>query len=212
MTIIFLILAICIVVGLVLFVTTRTVFFLSYRERRLTASLTVLGCGVHYADGRIGIGCGRLVHYFKPSPEEPRKKKKAKKAEREAAKEGKKPKKGRRMKLGVILRIAKALFLFVVDMLSRIRYDGGELTVVPVIADPAIAGMAYGWGQAFYGVFPALRRTIDVVPTYGREKSRLSGHIALSFPNRGIVVPVWRLLRNMPIKELIRHRFSGRGG
>jgi hypothetical protein len=212
MTIIFLIVAICIVVGLVLFLTTRTVFFLLYRERHLVASLTILGCGIRYADGRIGIGCGRIVHYFKPSTEESRKKKKDKKAKRAAAKKEKKPKKGRRMKLGVILRIAKALFLFVVDMLSRVRYDGGELTAVPVIADPAIAGMAFGWGQAFYGMFPELRRTIDVIPTYGQEKSRLSGHFAVSFPNRGIIVPVWRLLRNLPIIELIRHRFSGRGG
>lgn len=212
MTIILLILAVCILVGLVLFLTTRTVFFLAYRERRLHASLTVLGCGLHYADSRIGIGCGRFVHYFKPSPEEPRTKKKEKKAERKAAKKKKKRREGRRMKFGVILRIVKALFLFAVDLLSRIRYDGGELTVVPVIADPAIAGVAYGWGQALYGIFPDLRRTIDVMPTYGQEKSRFSGHIALSFPNRGIVVPVWRLLRNMPIKELIRHRFSGRGG
>ncbi len=212
MTTILLILAVCIIVGLVLFLTTRTVFFLSYRERRLDASLTILGCGVFYADGRIGIGCGRLVHYFKPSPEEPRKKKKEKKAARKAGEKKKKREKGRRMKFGVILRIVKALFLFTVDILSRIRYDGGELTVVPVIADPAIAGMAYGWGQALYGIFPNLRRTIDVMPTYGHEKSRFSGHIALSFPNRGIIVPVWRLIRNMPIKELIRHRFSGRGG
>lgn len=212
MTIIFLILALCIIVGLVLFLTTRTVFFLSYRQRRLTASLTVLGCGVRYADGRVGIGCGRLIHYFKPSAEEPRKKKKEKKAERKAAKRKKKRKEKRRMKSGVIFRIGKALFLFTVDLLSRIRYDGGELTFVPVIADPALAGMAYGWGQAVYGMFPGLRRTIDVMPTYGQEKSRFSGHIALSFPNRGIVVPVWRLIRNMPIKELIRHRFSGRGG
>ncbi len=207
MTTVFLILAICIMAGLVLFLTTRTVFFLSYRERRLTASLTVLGCGVRYAEGQVGIGCGRLVHYFKPSPEEPRKKKKAK---RDAAKK-KKKRKTERLKLRVILRIVKALFLFVVDLLSRIRYDGGELRVVPVIADPAIAGMAYGWGRALYGMFPDLRHTIDVSPTYGQEKSRFSGHVALSFPNRGIVVPVWRLLRNLPIKELIRHRFSGRG-
>lgn len=212
MTIVFLILAGCVLIGLALFLTTRTVFFLSYRDKRLTASLTIIGCGVHYADGRIGIGCGRLVHYFKPSPEEPRKKKKEEKAERKAAKKKKKPQQRRRLRLAVILRIVKALFLFVVDILSRIRYDEGELTVVPVIADPAIAGMAYGWGQALYGIFPDLRRTIDVMPAYGQEKSRFSGHIALSFPNRGIVVPVWRLLRNMPIKELIRHRFSGRGG
>lgn len=212
MTILFLILAVCILAGLALLLTARTVFFLSYQERRLAVSLTILGCGLRYDGKRFGIACGPLTHYFKPSPEKPRKKKKEKEVDQKAPGKEKKRKKGRRMRLGLVLRIAKALFLFFADVLSRVRYDGGELTIIPVIADPAVAGIAYGWGQAFYGIFPQLRRTLDVVPTYGRGKSSFSGQIALSFPNRGLIVPVWRLVRNLPIIELIRHRFSGRGG
>jgi hypothetical protein len=185
---------------------------MSFQNRRLAVSLSILGCGLRYDDGRIGIACGSLVRYFKPSAKRARKKKKEKEVKEEAPGKKKKPKKGRRMKFGLILRITRAVFLFTADILSRIRYDSGELTVIPVIADPAIAGMAYGWGQAFYGIFPRLRRTLDVIPTYGRGKSSLSGQIALSFPNRGMIVPVWRLIRNLPIIELIRHRFSGRGG
>lgn len=212
MTILFLILAICLITGSVLFLTARTVLSLSFQNRRLSASLTILGCGIRYDDGRIGIACGSLAHYFKPSVKKARKKKKEKEVAEKAPGKKKKRKRGRRMTPGLVFRIAKALFLFVVDILSRIRYDSGELTVIPVIADPAIAGMAYGWGQAFYGIFPQLRRSVDVIPTYGRGKSSLSGQLALSFPNRGMIVPVWRLIRNLPIIELIRHRFSGRGG
>jgi hypothetical protein len=123
-------------------------------------------------------------------------------------KEETKPKSSRRLPLPVIIKMVKAAIIFVADFLSRVQYDVGQLEVRPVTANPALAGVAFGWGQALYGIFPDLRRTINIAPTYGSEGSLVSGRVAISIKNGQVVALLWRLLRNLPIKELIKYRFS----
>jgi len=199
-----------ILAGSVLLAVSRTVFFLSYRDETLIVSLTVLRCGVTYDDrrNRVGIVCGPFSHYWGSSGKKPEKEK-ARKEKKDARK--KRARKRKRMPVGIIMRIAKAAVIFVAEALSRIRYDGGRLDVVPVIADPALAGMTYGWGEALYGAFPGLRRTIGVRPTYGRGKTAVSGHLRLSIRNGSVIGPLWRLLRNVPIIRILHYRFIGRG-
>ncbi|MFW9770302.1 MAG: hypothetical protein ACFFEM_15905, partial [Candidatus Thorarchaeota archaeon] len=186
-------------------------FSLSYRDERLIASLTIFRCGVVYDDGRerVGVACGRFTHYFAPSKRRP-KEKSTEKKKKDTGRKG--ARKRKRLPLRVMVRIVKAAVIFAAEMLSRIRYDGGRLEVVPVLADPALAGMTYGWGQAVYGAFPGLRQTISVKPTYGRGKSTVSGYVTLSVRNGSVIGPLWRLLWNLPIKKIIQNRFTGRGG
>lgn len=211
MGIFFLICAAGILAAAVLLALSRTVLFLSYRDKTLIVSLTVLRCGVIYDErrDRAGIVCGPFTYYFAPSEKKPKKKKAEK--DKKAAKK-KRARKRKRMPVGIIMRIAKAAVVFLAETLSRIRYDDGRLDVVPVIADPALAGMTYGWGQALYGAFPGLQRTIGVTPAFGRGKTEVSGHLRLSIRNGSVIGPLWRLLRNLPIIKILHYRFIGRGG
>ncbi len=209
--IVIILIAAVVVIGSVVLAMARTVLLVSYQDRRLDVSITILGCGIRYdtTRDRLGLVCGRFVRYFAPS-----KRKREKKAEKEkkVEKRERRKKRRRRLPIRIVLRIATGLFVFAAEILARFRYDGGQIRVVPMIADPAVAGMTYGWGRALYGAVPGLRGTIDIVPTYGRGRSSASGHLALSIRNGSIIGPLWRLLRKMPITGIIRNRFSGRSG
>ena len=108
----------------------------------------------------------------------------------------------------MIVKIVRAGLLCVGRILSRVQYDEGRLDVQPVIANPALAGMAYGWGQALGGMFPGLRQVATITPAYGTGSGRISGKAVFSIKNRQIVWVVWRLVRDLPIKELVKYRFS----
>ena len=103
------------------------------------------------------------------------------------------------------------MVLFVGEILSRCSYDGGKFEVQPVFADPALAGIAYGWGQAFYGIFPGARNVIAVDPVFGAGETVFSGYVKFSIKNRQVVGPFLRLLANLPIKELTLSFFLRKG-
>ena len=110
-----------------------------------------------------------------------------------------------------MVRILKALIFFAGEILSRFRYDGGKIEVQPVFADPALAGIAYGWGQAFYGIFPGARNVIAVDPAFGAGETVYSGYVIFSIKNRQIIGPGFRLFGNLPIRELMASLFSKKG-
>lgn len=102
--------------------------------------------------------------------------------------------------------------VFAARVLSCVVYKEANLAARPVIANPALAGMAFGWGQALYGAFPGLQTVLAVSPAFAPGQSTVSGHLTLSIKNRQVVYPTYRLLRQLPIKEIIRVRVFGRGG
>ena len=124
---------------------------------------------------------------------------------------GKKKKDRPAMPLGIKLRIGKAALLFVGRLLSRVQYDIGQIEFEPAPANPALAGMAYGWSSAFAGAFPGAARTVRVTPSFTGGPSRLSGSLTLSIATRQIVYLVYRLVRDLPIQKIIKHRFLKRG-
>ena len=197
--------------GLLLLLTTRTIIFLSYRDRLFNASLTVLGCGVEFNGGRrqIGVVCGPLRYYPRQKSATPKRETAAKPAEAPLAPVPKR-KSGRRLSLWVMVGVLKALVLFVGEILSRFSYDGGKFEVQPVFADPALAGIAYGWGQAFYGIFPGARNVIAVDPVFGAGETVFSGYVKFSIKNRQVIGPSFRLFGNLPIKELMASLFQRR--
>jgi hypothetical protein len=193
-----------ILAGLITLLVVRTNLTVSIMNNRITVTLALMRCGLRY-NGRsrqIGLFCGRWIHYFKSSTDVREKKKKKKKAARLQ-----KPKPRRKLPLTTIFKIIKAAVVFIAGFLSRVQYDVGKIDVQPIIANPALAGMAYGWSRAFYGVFPCIRRILEVSPDYGTGQGHFSGNLELSIKNRQMVGLMWRLFRNLPIIELIKYRF-----
>jgi hypothetical protein len=208
MTMIYLSLIVIVLAAIIIgLLVVHTRLQINLLNSRLRVSLAIGACGVRFdtTGRRFGIFFSRWTYYFKPSAEKPKKGKKPKPPRK------KKVKSLRRLPLATILKIARAAVIFVAGFLSRVQYDEGKLEVQPVIANPALAGMAFGWGQAFYGAFPGLKQVFNVDPAYGTSGSRVSGQLSLSIKNRQIMGLVWRLLRDLPIIELMKYRFSKRG-
>lgn len=211
MTIVLIIIASVVAVAAILLVTTRLVLYASHREGDSTVSLTIIGCGLLYDPGqsRSGIVCGRFRYFFKSRP----KKVTAGKTEKKKAEFDSTLKNWwRKLPLSSRVKICKAALLFAARFLSRLHYDEGKLETRPVFADPALAGMVYGFGQAFYGIFPGARRTVNLVPDFGAEKSEWTGHLTLSIKNRQVIRIGYRLFGDLPIREITKSWFLKRGG
>lgn len=210
MTIILIIIALVVAVAAILLVTTRLVLYASHREGDSTVSLTIIGCGLLYDPGqsRSGIVCGRFKYFF----ESRSKKVTAGKTEKEKAEPDSALKNyWRKLPLSSRVKICKAALLFAARFLSRLHYDEGKLETRPVFADPALAGMVYGFGQAFYGIFPGARRMVNLVPDFGAEKSEWTGHLTLSIKNRQVVRIGYRLFCDLPIREIAKSSILRRG-
>lgn len=206
--IILLIITTCVILAIVtVLLSVSTTVSASFQNTRVIISLAVAGCGMKFDSKprRLGVFCGHWVHFFKAGRGVPKKKKDKK---RDQLKEDKsKPGRRRRLPLSTIVKIARACLLFVARFLSFVQYDMGNINVRPAIANPALAGMAYGWGQALNGAFPGMQRVLNIAPNYGPGAGSVSGRLVLSIKNRQIVVLVWRLLSDLPIKEIIKYRF-----
>lgn len=192
---------ICAVVGLS-FLLAKTTLSLRVCNFRFTASLTIGPVAVHYSgqENRLGIGLGRWRHYFKPSKAKPKKEKKPKPQvppARAAKKTG--------LSWATKWRLVKALLIFVGNILSRVQYEKGQFDLQPVIANPALAGMSYGWGQALAGMWPGLGKMFRYTPQYVSGTGRVSGTLILSVKNRHIAGQTMRLLVNLPIIELVKY-------
>jgi hypothetical protein len=211
MTIALIIIASVVAVAAILIVTTRLVLYASHRASDSTVSLTIIGCGLLYDPGqsRSGIVCGRFKYFFKSRP----KKVIAGKTEKKKAEPDSAFKNWwRKLPLSSRVKICRAALLFAARFLSRLHYDEGGLETRPVFADPALTGMVYGFGQAFYGIFPGARRTVNLVPDFGAKKSKWTGHLTLSIKNRQVIYIGYRLLGDLPIREITKSWFLKRGG
>jgi hypothetical protein len=186
---------------------TRTVLSLSLNDNCRLASLTILGVGMRYDldRGRIGFGIGRLVRYF------PRRSTPKHSPEPHRASHPRKMKPRRKTPLSVYLRIGVAMARFAVGLLARLRFETKSLVLQPAIPNPALAGMAYGWGQALYGMFPGWRDRVDFAPRFDGESS-YSGEIMISIKNRQVAVLLFRLLRDLPKKDIFTYMLFKRGG
>ena len=201
---------ILIIIFLVLILTTRMVLTASGRHGEIYFSLTVCGCGLLFHPGKSALGliCGKYRHLFRPGAGRRGADKPSLKKE-----EISRPKKAKsKIPLMIWIKIGRALILAAGRFMARINFDGSQLKTHPVMANPALAGMAYGWGQAFYGVFPGMRRTIDFAPVFDQTRGFWSGRLIVSIKNRQMVYIVYRLVRDLPIGKIIRHRFFKRGG
>ncbi len=211
MTIVLIIVALAVAVAAILIVTTRLVLYASHREGDSTVSLTIIGCGLLYdpGQGRLGIVCGRFKCFFKSRSG------KITAGKTEKKKAGPKPAAKtwwKKLPLSSRVKICKAALLFAARFLSRLHYDEGKLETRPVFADPALAGMLYGFGQAFYGIFPGARRTVNLVPDFGAEKSEWTGHLTLSIKNRQVIRIGYRLFGDLPIRKIVKSSILRRGG
>ena len=203
-------LLICIVflllTALTIILTARIVFRAGHNQEETYFRLTVLSCGVLYdiSQNRIALLLGGWKKYFKLSGGK-KKKSKAKKIKPPAEKKAARKRSLRNLSWAARIKIVKALVLYAGRFLVRIKYEEAHLAARPVIADPALAGMAYGFGTALHGIFPGLRRTFDVYPDFAAEKSRWMGEIAFSIRIRQIIYISCRLIGDLPIKEIIKY-------
>jgi len=206
MTILLTTLTIIVLALLAILFFARVIVRASYIEGRALIVATVLGCGpaIDISAGQAGIAFGSWCHFFRRRPA---------KESKESAKISKEtpvkrpPKSQRKFPLSVYVQIGKAFFLMAARVIARINYEGGKLEARPVFANPALAGMAYGWSQSLYGVFPALRETIDFVPGFVENDEYWSGYITFSIKNRQIVYVIGLFLVDLPLWKIIRHLF-----
>ena len=184
---------------------TARIVFRAGRDRGETyLKLTIINCGVLYdlSDNRAALVLGHWQKYLKLGG---KKKKAGKKAK--PAKEKSKTKKRSigQLSWSARIRIVKAFLLYTGRFLTRIKYDEGQLSVRPVMADPALAGMAYGVGAALYGIWPGLRQTLDVYPDFSARKTHWTGHLTFSIRIRQIIYISCLLVGDLPIKEIIKY-------
>jgi len=194
------------VAALVIFGRIR--FRATYDKDAFAASLLCLSCGLEYTHDkkRLALRCGRYRHVFGGGTPKPEKKKK------ETAPRKKKEKKIRpKLPWRVRVRIGKAIVLCTARFLVSVHYDLGRVRVRPVFANPALAGMVYGFGQAFSGAFGRIGEAISMVPDFAAEKTTWSGEIAISIGIRQIIVITCRFIMDLPIKNILKYRYFTRG-
>lgn len=184
--------------------TARLVFRVSHQKKETFFSLTVVGCGVVYDLERNlpALLIAKWRYYIKSAGK--RKKKKSKeRADRQ--KKAKKRKSRRKLSWETRIKVGRAVLLYGMRFLACLKYDEALLAIRPAIADPALAGMAYGLSSAVYGVFPGLRRTIDIFPDFENRETRWKGYLTFSIKLKQIIYVTCRFLFDLPIKELIGH-------
>jgi hypothetical protein len=186
---------------------SRTILSISIDNARLKVKLALLGCGFRYDshENDLRLFCWRLTRRlpsFKIASPRTKSPASAEKKTIEA-----KARSRKRLPFSVLIKIIKAGLLFAARFLSRVQYDEGQIEVQPVIANPALAGIAFGWGQALNGAVPGLRGFFDFTPVYGTGSGRYAGRISLSVRNWRVAVLVWRLLCDLPIMEIVKYRF-----
>lgn len=185
--------------------TARIILRAGREQEQFYVKLTVLNCGGLYdiSGNRAALVLGRWKKYFKPGD----KKKKPATKDKPTRKKKKTAKKRSfgQLSWSARIKIAKAFLLYSGRFLGSIKYDEGQLKARPVMADPALAGMAYGFGAAVYGIFPDLRQTLDVFPAFSGQKSEWTGHIVFSIRIRQIIYISCRLIGDLPIMEIVKY-------
>jgi len=171
-------------------------------------SITVAGCGIVYDSQtqRVGVRCGPWQAFLHG---------RARTSVSDLPAEAASPKPsgghGRALPAGVRVRILKALLLFAARLISRLRWETARLETRPVIADPALAGVAYGMAAAFSGIFPGTARHVQFQPGFVPGRSRWSGKLAMSIRNRQIIYLLFKLWRDMPIWVMLRSKLFRKG-
>lgn len=193
---------------IILILTTRTILTASHRLRETSVSLTIANCGIkaYLSSRRYGLIVGGHVFRFELRQREPAAKKKTPKKIKPPKKKAE-----RKLSFSIWVKIIKAATLFTGRILAAVEYEGGQFQARPVLSNPALAGMAYGWGQAFYGVFPGLRQKVEVTPAFNGGEGNWSGHLTVSIRNRKIIFLLYRLALDLPIVEIIKQKFFKRG-
>lgn len=193
---------------LAVILSARTSLTASFHNTVFSMSVTVLGCGLKFSseNEQLSLVCGRWMHSFEKSAGTGPKKK-SEDARRSKDRKAKKKTRSK-LPLSTMVKIARAGIIFAARLIASVQYDEGRLDLQPVIANPALAGMAFGWGRAIGGAMPGLRSVINLAPSTEPGTGRVSGHLVLSIKNGRVVVLLWRLLRDLPIKEIIRYKFS----
>ncbi len=195
-----------ILAALALVLLGRTAVAVALSDGAVTVTVTTGGNGVVYdsARGQRGLIIGRFRHFFRTptSKTEPKSKPKMKKADGA---------KRRGLPWSVWLAIGRAGFLFMARVLARLRFDEHRFLWQPVMDNPAAAGMAYGAGQAVYGIFPGLAKAIDIRPGFGPGQSHWEAKLAISVANRQIFFLLCRFIWELPIKGIIKNFIHKRG-
>jgi len=204
MTVILTTLTIIILAFLAIILFARIVVRATYDGGRGILSITLLGCGpaLDMTADEFGVQLGPWRHFFR---------RRAKKAADESGQKvtdtpaPKAIKSRRRFPFGAGIQIGKAFVVMIARLLARVKYEGGKLEARPVFANPALAGMAYGWSQSLYGMFPAFRETVDFVPEFVEGNEYWSGDITFSIKNRQIAYVMGRFLIDLPLRKIVRH-------
>lgn len=200
----------CLFVTVAIISMTRTVVYLSSRGGKKFVRLQSAGIGGEYdfVSNRFALVVGTYRHPLrrKGKPDEEAQRKKREKKEKKKLKSAAK-KKHPKLTWALRVQIIKALALFCGRLLARLSFDIGAVVVRPTISNPALAGMAYGWGQAFLGAFPDLRRKTAFAPNFDGSQSVYEGEMTVSIKNRQIVALLWGLARDLPIGKIVKHKF-----
>lgn len=195
--------------ALLILIFSRTILLLTYKEQQAILTLTVLQCGSYFdmSDQRIGLIIGPLrIPLPSRSGKPPLSDQKKPAEESKSA-----PPRRRRLPFRVYVQILKATLLFSRRMVAAIKIERCRSVARPVFANPALAGVAYGWSQAIYGAAPSLRSAIDFIPAFAGESS-YEGEVALSIKNRVVFWNLLRLIWGLPLMTIIRHKRGLRKG
>ncbi|MCK5126047.1 MAG: hypothetical protein KAR42_07310 [candidate division Zixibacteria bacterium] len=203
MIFVYIIFGFCFFTALVILLSETRVYASNYNQE-FFVRLTVAGCGMAYSITRkqTTMIIGRYRKVFKKSESKP----KAKKEKPKAVKREKKKERGQ-LSWSIKAKSIKAFLLFGSRVLSRLKYDIGQVAIRPAISNPALAGMSYGWGAAFLGAFPELGRKITYAPVFNGGDSTYEGELTLSIKNRQFCYPLYRLYQDLPIWIIIKQRY-----
>ena len=192
-----------------LILMTRTVVWISYLDKQFRARLTILGFGAEYnlTTKEFSLLARRLRKTFRKSAkpdsvsaktERPRKRKKIK---------------PQRPNLGwpVRVQVIKAFALLIGRILSGLDYDLGRVAIQPKLANPALAGMVFGWGQALAGTFAWARSSILIAPVFGNQAAGYSGELTVSIRNSKVCRALILFLRDLPIQKIVKTKYLRRG-
>jgi len=177
-------------------------FNCQFHNKRISASVTILSLGLGFDSdtGRPAILIGPWQKIIKSRPPKEKKPKKPKK-------ESTKPFLSLTWRLK--WRLARAALLAGGRFFSRLKYEDSLVKASPVMADPALAGITYGFSRAFYGAFPGAWNKFQFTPGFEPGGSNFEGHLDLSIKVRQVAAIGFWFLRDLPIKEIIKQKRSG---
>lgn len=186
----------------VLVIFSHLVFLISAHRDSFHIRLSILRCGLAYhSQSGVGIFLGKRTFYKKIAT-----KKKPPEIIEEKVPEPQPPAHEMKLTLYTRVKIGKAAFMFLARFLAGTSIDRVNLELQPAGLNPALAGISYGLNCAIAGMWPGFGNSFYYQPFENQagERSKYSGEMEFSIPNRKILRICFQLLSDLPIWEITK--------